>query len=127
MKSEGIRLERKATDVVPAGLKFRPLGDHILVKPIDWTPSKIVQVAGNARKPLCGEIVAVGPGMYPWKYNADRSKRWQSKRFVPTQVKVGDVVELGGLQYDGYDFPQIVMDNQLYVIASERDVSGIRQ
>lgn len=35
------------------------------------------------------------------------------------------MVELGGLEIDGYDFPTVMVGTELYVIASERDVAGI--
>jgi co-chaperonin GroES (HSP10) len=124
LQSSGKRLERKA-DFIPQGATIRPLRDHILVKPLEWKPSKILAIAGSERKTLRGTVVAVGPGTYHWQYNQDRSKRWQSKHFRRTEVKVGDVVELGGLENGGYSFPEVLVGTELHIIASERDVCGI--
>lgn len=123
IESTGIRLDRTATDQVNGTL--RPLRDHIVVKPLNWQPSKIIQIAGDTRKPLRGVVVAVGPGVYPWIYNKDRSKRWPSKQFRKTEVKVGDTVELGGLENGGYSFPQVIIGTELHVVAREADVCGI--
>lgn len=121
----GVRLERRATDLVPTGHKVRPLRDHIIVKPLEWEPSKLIQVAGGTRRPLRGVVVACGPGVYPKRYSGNRSKCWDSKAFRRCDVKVGDTVELGGLEIDGYSFPQILIENELHVIAREEDVCGI--
>lgn len=123
-KKEGVRFEN-ATEILSASEHIRPLRDHILVRPAEWEPSKVIQVAGNQRKTLRGTVVAVGPGRFPIKYNATRSKSWLSNTFLPTQVKPGDFIELGGLEIDGYSFPQVLIDNVLHVIATERDVCGI--
>ena len=125
MEQSGVRLGRKTTDIIPARHTLRPLRDHIVVRPLEWRPSKVIQIAGNQRKTLRGVVVAVGPGCYPWRYNADRSKRWASKAFRKTEVKVGETVELGGLDLDGIPFPEVVIGNQLHIICREEDVAGI--
>jgi co-chaperonin GroES (HSP10) len=118
----GIRLGRQTTDLIPQGTKIRPLRDYILLKPLEWKPSKIIQIAGDTRKPLRGVVVAVGPGHYPKRYNKDRSKTWDSKAFQPTDCKVGDTVEIGGLEHDGYDFPQVMVGAEMHVLCREADV-----
>ena len=123
--SEGVVIDRTCTDILPPGTKLRPLRDQIIVKPLAWEPSKTIQIAGDTRKPLRGTVVAVGPGCYPKRYNRDRSKTWDSKAFRRTEVKVGDMVELGGLELGGYRFQQVVMDNELHVICREEDVTGV--
>ena len=125
MEVSGVRLERKALDLVPAEATLRPLRDQIIVEPLEWNPSAIIAVAGDTRKPLRGTVLAVGPGKYPKRYNADRSKTWDSKVFRPTEVKVGDVVELGGLELGGYSFPEIMWGLKRCLIATEQDVCGI--
>lgn len=127
MENTGVSLGRKTTDLVPAGHTLRPLRDHLVVKPLEWEPSKTIQIAGNTRRTLRGTIVAAGPGCYPTRYNSDRSKSWASKAFRRTEVKPGDTVELGGLEIDGYDFPTVLIDNALHVICREEDVTGVVQ
>ena len=125
MNIEGKRLERRTTDFIGSKETIRPLRDHIVVKPIAWEPSKVIKIAGDTRKPLRGTVVAVGPGCYPKRYNKDRSKTWDSKVFQRTQVRVGDLVELGGLEINGYEFPQILIGNELHIICREADVAGV--
>jgi co-chaperonin GroES (HSP10) len=124
MRENTVRLENQP-DYLPADTKLRPLRDHIVVKPLKWEPSKIIEIAGDKRKPLRGVVVAVGPGCYPKLYNKDRSKTWDSRQFRPCDVKVGDTVELGGLEIDGYLFPKIVIGNEVHVLCREADVAGV--
>ncbi len=123
VESTGIRLEPKKSEVINGNI--RPLRDHIVVKPIEWKPSRILHIAGDTRKPLRGIVVAVGPGVYPWIYNRDRSKRWESKQFRPTEIKVGDTVELGGLENGGYSFTEILFNGERHLICREADVVGV--
>lgn len=130
MKS-GVTLDAKA-EILPAGTKLRLLRDRILVRPLDWTPSCVIQVIRHGRA-LRGVIEAVGPGRYYRRYRphpTDPNKRQYSERetFIPTQVKPGDVVELGGLNaFDGlgYNFPQVMIGTDTFIIAQEQDVCFI--
>lgn len=124
LEHSGVSLGRKRVDRIPATENIRPLRDQIVIKPLAWEPSKILEVVYRG-KTLRGEILAVGPGHYPKKYNHDRSKSWDSKQFVPTQVKVGDVVELGGLEIRGYAFDELLWGNQPVVVCREADVTGV--
>jgi len=76
-------------------------------------------------KTLKAEVIAAGPGEYPNLYNSDRSRMWRSKQFRKTEVQVGDVVELGGLNFGGYTFPELVLNGSRCLIVSEKDVCGI--
>ena len=125
LETSGVRLDPKRYEVLQSDEHLRPLRDQIIVKPLAWEPSRVIEIAGNKRKTLRGVVVAAGPGCYPKKYNKDRSKSWDSTSFRPIQVKVGDVVELGGLEIDGYSFPQVMIGNELHVMAREEDVAGI--
>lgn len=125
LEKSGVELGRKASDFIASGQTLRPLRDQLVVKPLNWEPSKIIQIAGDTRKPLRGTVVAAGPGVYPKRYNQDRSKSWDSKAFRPTEVKVGDTVELGGLEINGYSFPQVIIDNELHIMCREEDVCGV--
>jgi len=84
---------------------LRLIGDRILVRPLKWEPSKILEVVRYGR-PLRGEVVAVGPGAHPKKYKdgpkGKRSLMDYSRHFRPNDVKVGEIVEFGGLNiFDG--------------------------
>lgn len=50
--------------------------------------------------------------------------------FIRTEVKPGDIVELGGLNvYDGqgYNFPEVVIGTETFLIAQEQDVCFISE
>ena len=66
---------------VPADHAIRPLRDQIVVEPLPWKPSAILEVIIYA-KPLRGVVRAVGPGLYPKRYNGPkgrRTKSWDAK------------------------------------------------
>jgi co-chaperonin GroES (HSP10) len=118
-------------EILPAGTKLRMLGDRVLLKPLDVKWSERVIVARHGR-PVRGEVMAVGLGQYPIKYKAGpkgpRSLMDYSKHFQPTEVKPGDIVELGGLNvFDGhgYEFPQVIIGIERYLIVTERDVAAV--
>lgn len=109
--------------------QIRLLGDRILLKPLAWEPSKILEVVRFGRA-LRGAVMAVGPGHNPLKYRKVNGKKLMdySKRFRPTEVRVGDIVELGGLNiFDGkgYEFPEVLVGTERMLIATERDVTMI--
>lgn len=111
---------------------LRMTQDHLLVEPLGIEHSKILEVIEHI-KPVRGIVKAVGPGIFPIKYDHPdkhrRTKMWRSSVFQPTCVKVGDVVELGSVQHEGrymgYSFQQIMVGDKMHIICTERDVSGI--
>lgn len=111
---------------LPAGTKLRMLRDQILLKPLEWSPSTVIMIAGNERRPMRGKVVAVGPARRVRKYwyNAKREKYkvGETGQTVPTEVKPGDVVEIGGLELDGYRFEQVTIGDELHLICQEQDV-----
>ncbi len=107
--------------------QFRPLGDRILLRPLKWEPSKILEVVRHGRT-LRGEVMAIGPGINPAKYKHRNGKKLMdySRHFRRTEIKVGDVVELGGLNiYDGkgYQFTEVLIGTEVFVVCTERDVA----
>lgn len=112
--------------------QIRPLHDYIVVEPLPIEHSKLLLVVEEI-KPVRGVVKAVGPGHFPLRYDHPdkhrRTKMWRSKTFQPTQVKVGDIVELGSVQlegrYVGYSFQQIYWGNTMHIMCREADVSGI--
>lgn len=130
MEQSGVSLNRKRIDRIPADENIRPMRDQIVVKPLPWEPSPYLKSLGVEivwkGGVLRGEILAVGPGHYQKQYNKDRSKTWDSKQFTPCDVKVGDIVELGGLEIRGYEhWLKVQWGSEIVIIASERDVTGI--
>lgn len=133
----GTRIGNESTTLIPADAKIRPLRDQIIVEPLDWQPSKTILVAGTHTKPLRGIVRAVGPGVYPKKYDGRkgrRTKSWDSKAFRPTDVKVGDIVELGGLELGsgtasdphGYLHKTIIWGTTEMVVCREEDIAIVR-
>lgn len=111
---------------------LRMLSDRLLLKPLDWDASKTI-IAIRYGRPVRGEVIAVGPGHHPIKYKPNaQGKRGlmdYSKRFQRTEVKPGDIVELGGLnQYDGkgYQFTEVIYNGVPHLICQERDVCIVR-
>lgn len=129
IEKSGVRLGRKRTEIIPKEATIRPLRDQIVVKPLAWRPSAVLAELGVEivwqGKTLRGEVLAVGPGDYPKVYSKDRKKCWDSKTFRPTELKVGDVVELGGLEINGYQFDEYLWGDQPIVICREQDVTGV--
>lgn len=125
MSEEGIRLETQRTEIVGAEEQIRPLRDFLLLRPLPWEPSRTIQIAGNTRRTLCGEVIAKGPGCYPLRYNRERSECWHSPAFRPTACEIGDIVELGGLHLDGYSFFRIQIGNDPYLLCRDEDVCAI--
>lgn len=123
----GVRIGNETLAGIPACMNVRPLRDQIVVEPLDWQPSQIIAVAYQG-KPLRGRVLAVGPGCYPKKYNGPKGKRtksWDSKHFQPTELKVGDVVELGGLEIGGYLHPTFRWGDKECVMCREADVAMV--
>lgn len=126
--SRGARFGGETLTQIGADEKIRPLRDNLVVEPEDVVYSRYIVV--NVRtKPLRGIVKAVGPGIYPKCYDHPekhkRTKMWDSKVFRPIQVKVGDRVELGGGEIEGYAFEQFWWGDTLHLWCSERDVAGI--
>jgi co-chaperonin GroES (HSP10) len=127
MEASGVEISRKTPDFLPDGVHLRLLRDHILVRPLDWCPSAHIAIAGGSRKPLRGLVIAVGPGARRKRYKVNaRGERVRvsevNGRPIPCEVKVGDVVELGGLEIGGYSFPEVHIGLERHLIAQEADV-----
>jgi chaperonin GroES len=94
-------------------LKLRPLADRVVVKPLErdeTTKSGIVLPDTAKEKPQEGLIEAVGNG----KYNEQTGQR------IALDVSVGDRVI-----YAKYSGSEIKIDEQEYLILSERDILAI--
>ncbi len=125
--SRGTRIGNETFDAIPQSAKVRPLHDQIVLEPLPWPFSDVLEVVYSGR-PLRGKVRAVGPGVYEKKYNGPKGKRtksWDSKHLRPCDVKVGDIVQLGGLSIDGYLFQTFRWGNKEMVICRENDVTGI--
>lgn len=124
IEQSGIDLNPKKAERITG--RLRMLRDQIAVKlePVKLSKVILAEKQGN----FTGTVIAVGPGCYPRKYNSDRSKSWESTSFLPTEVKVGDRVELGGMEHrTGYAFPRVILNGDEVVICTEKDIAGVRQ
>ena len=128
----GKRIGNETSSYVSASESIRPLRDQIVLEPLEWEPSKVIRVAYFGR-PLRGRVKAIGPGRYELKYNGPKGKRtksWLGNCFIPTEVKVGDVVELGGLglgtnELRGYAFQTFIWGVKEHIICREGDVTMV--
>lgn len=124
--SRGAELSHKTTTYIPAEAKLRPLRDVIIVEPLDGVVSAIIHII-EERKPVRGIVRAVGPGVYPIRYDHSdkhrRTKMWHSKAFRRTEVKIGDIVELDVVRAQGMQ--TFYHGDKLHLLAREEDVAGV--
>lgn len=125
MSVDGRRIHNKALTHVAATARITPRKDWLIVEPLDWKPSIFIDVIYTGEV-LRGRVLAVGPGRYPLLYDGPkgyRTKSWESKAFRSTEVKVGDIVELGGLELRGYLFTSIIWGHREVILCRENDVA----
>jgi chaperonin GroES len=95
-----------------AAEKVRPLGDHVLVKPVtreSVTKTGIVLPDTAKEKPQQGLVLAVGPG-----------KLLDSGKRVALEIKVGDHV-----LFSKYSGTEIKIEDEELLILRESDVMGV--
>lgn len=93
-------------------MKVRPLGDRVLVKPLEVEEKKkggIIIPDTAKEKPQEGKVIAVGKG-----------KITEEGKILPLDVKVGDKILFG--KYSGNE---IKIDDEDYLIVKEEDILGI--
>jgi hypothetical protein len=121
-------LSYRSATIVGAHESIRCRRDYLIVEPLEADLSRLLAVIERTR-PVRGIVKVVGPGHYPKRYDHPdkhrRSKTWDSTTFQPTQCKVGDVVELGGIEFGGYAFQTFLWGDVVHLICREADVSGI--
>lgn len=93
-------------------MKVRPLGDRLLVQPIqekEMTASGIILPDTAKEKPEQGKVMATGPG-----------KTLENGQVQPMGVKVGDTV-----LFKKYSPDEIKVDGQELFILKEEDILGV--
>lgn len=93
-------------------MKIRPLGDRVLVKPLEQKEVKkggIIIPDTAKEKPMEGEVVAVGKG-----------KVSEDGKLIPMDVKVGDKV-----LYAKYSGNEIKINEVEHLIMHQEDILGI--
>ena len=124
MSDRGVRIGNELLTFVCKNERIKPLRDTIVVEPFPVDSPILI----HCWKPIRGKVLAVGPGHYPKRYNGSKGKRtksWDSKAFLPCDVKVGDIVELGGQELGGYLFQTIRWGTKEVVVCREADVALI--
>lgn len=94
-----------------ADVKIKPLGDRVIVKPIERETMKggIIIPDTAKEKPMEGEVVAVGPGKL-----SDKGER------STMEVKKGDRV-----LYGKYSGTEVKLEDQTYLIIHQDEILGI--
>ncbi|HJD19253.1 MAG TPA: co-chaperone GroES [Candidatus Avelusimicrobium excrementipullorum] len=92
-------------------VKIKPLGDRLIVKPIERETMKggIIIPDTAKEKPMEGEVLAAGPGKLDDKGNR-----------MPMDVKKGDKV-----LYGKYSGTEIKLDDETYLIIHQDEILGI--
>jgi chaperonin GroES len=93
-------------------MKFRPLHDRVLVKPLEAetkTAGGIIIPDTAKEKPMEGKVVAVGAGA-----------RGEDGKLVPMDVKKGDRV-----LYGKWSGTEVKVDGDDMLIIKESDIMGI--
>ena len=94
-----------------AEVKIKPLGDRVIVKPIERETMKggIIIPDTAKEKPMEGEVLATGPGKM-----ADKGER------AAMDVKKGDRV-----LYGKYSGTEVKLDGETYLIIHQDEILGI--
>ncbi len=93
-------------------MKIKPLGDHVLVKPMEEEEVRkggIIIPDTAKEKPSKGEVIAVGPG-----------KIMEDGKRKAIEVKVGDKV-----LYQKYGGTEIKINDVEHIIMSEDDILAV--
>ncbi len=113
---------------------LRMLRDNILLRPLDWKASEVI-IAIRHGRPVRGEVVAIGPGKWVKRYVTGKRdgkgfrKSYETKVFQKTEVKPGDIVNIGGLNiFDGAGYMamlEVVVGTETLLMFQEADVAVV--
>ena len=95
-------------------MKFRPLQDRVLVKPLEAeekTRGGIIIPDTAKEKPMQGKVVAAGPGA-----------RGEDGKLQPMGVKTGDKI-----LYGKWSGNEVKIDGEDLIIMKESDILGVIQ
>jgi chaperonin GroES len=99
-------------DAVLSKVKIRPLGDRVLVKPLEKEKQErggLIIPDTAKEKPQEGEIVAAGKG-----------KTAEDGKLLPMDVKAGDKI-----LYGKYSGTEIKIDGEDFLIMHQDDILGV--
>ena len=95
-------------------MKFRPLQDRVLVKPLEAeekTKGGIIIPDTAKEKPMQGKVVAAGPGA-----------RGEDGKLQPMGVRAGDKI-----LYGKWSGNEVKIDGEDLIIMKESDILGVIQ
>jgi chaperonin GroES len=104
--------EARMAEAVLSKVKIRPLGDRVLVKPLDKEKQErggLIIPDTAKEKPQEGEIIAAGKG-----------KTSDDGKLIPMDVKAGDKI-----LYGKYSGTEIKIDGDEYLIMHQDDILGV--
>jgi chaperonin GroES len=93
-------------------MKIKPLYNHIVIKQQDETETmygNIVVPDLGKEKPLMGEVVAVGPGIY------SITGTW-----LDTEVKVGEIVV-----FPAFGGTKMTIEGEEFIVMKEQDLLAV--
>jgi chaperonin GroES len=99
-------------DAVLTKVKIKPLGDRVLVKPVEKEKQErggLIIPDSAKEKPQEGEVVSAGKG-----------KTAEDGKLIPMDVKAGDKI-----LYGKYSGTEIKIDGEDYLIMHQDDILGI--
>ena len=93
-------------------MKIKPLHNHVVIKQQDETETmygNIVVPDMGKEKPLMGEVIATGPGMYS-----------VTGTFIENKVKVGETVV-----FPAFGGTKMTVEGEEYVVMKEQDLLAV--
>jgi chaperonin GroES len=93
-------------------MKIKPLHNHIVIKQQDETETmygNIVVPDLGKEKPLMGEVVAVGPGIYTI-----------TGTWLETKVQIGEIVV-----FPAFGGTKMTIDGEEFIVMKENDLLAI--
>jgi hypothetical protein len=126
----GVALNPETIDFIPADTRLRCLRDQMIVAPLEVMHSRILIIPPHSSTLVRGKVLAIGPGHYPIRYNGPKGKRTKMMAgtvFVPTEVKVGQIVHLDGRNTGKDAFDAFYWGDKYCIHARQEDVAGIEQ
>jgi hypothetical protein len=129
----GVRVHDKSLNFVTGNIF--PTEDWLIIEPLPPRLSQTIEANWNGEV-VRGKVIAAGPGKYPnlhtrgFKPGKDgKSEQFRtvkkSKVFVPTEVKPGEIVNVGGMDIGGYLWKHVMVDGKDCVWVMEADVCFI--
>jgi co-chaperonin GroES (HSP10) len=126
----GVRVHDKSLNFVTGNI--RPLKDWVIIKPLPIPFSDTIETNWRGEA-VRGKVIAVGPGKYcnihtrGKKDGKDFRSVRQSKQFRPCDVKIGQTVQLGGIEIQGYLWTHLQIDGEDHIICMEADIALVEE